>query len=142
MNRNFEQWHGGDRNLCQLAFWKVPGEWLQRSKAFVEFSEKLFPLSSLFGGQLRRHEVIHASERTQIGRKRRAIVFVSSTNQDLQQQITKAESGSSKANWALTGDSFEMFFGLREFADQFLLRVQMQPRLMIERVVTDLVPGG
>src|SRR5207244_5444094 len=63
-----------------------------------------------------------------------------SPHQDAQGRWGEADAGSARPQWALSGGSLDVLLGPPELDLGLLLGIQVQPGLVVEGMVADLVP--
>src|SRR5262245_60169528 len=90
-------------------------------------------------GQLRRHEVVGAGERSQERRKRRTIVLIAAPRQYAQNRRRQREARAAKSPRPCSGRRLNSILCALQLLLDLPLAVKMQPRLMFEGVVADLV---
>src|SRR5262249_56717302 len=112
----------------------------ERLQRLGEGSEEQLALLSLLRGQWRAHEVIRPRQRAQKRRQRRGVVAVASSGKNPQRCRREAEARSAKAARSLPRGTLDVLLGPPELGLRLLFGVQVQPGLVMEGMVADLVP--
>src|SRR5206468_12889166 len=94
---------------------------------------------SLLRGQPGTHEVVGSRDGSQERRQRRGVVAVPASRQDPQRRRREAEARSAKAERSLPGGPLDVLFRSPELAVGPLFGIQVQPGLVVKRVVADSV---
>ena len=86
-------------------------------------------------------EVVRARQRAQERGERRRVVEIVACGEHLEQRLAPAVPRAAEAERALARDGRDRVLGLDDLFVELLARVEVQPRLVLERVVAHLVPA-
>ena len=118
-----------------------PAVWLHRPERVREAAEQRLASLLLLGAELALREEIGAGERIEDVRKGRRVVRVATLAQHLERRPRDAEAGAAKTVYDHAGGLLYRVFGALELAIEIRLAVQMQPWLVVEAVIADLMAG-
>ena len=111
-------------------------------KAVAESSKKtLSHLPFLFRHFAGLEEIKCASQRSDKRREDRAIITVAPFGEYIDYGRCQAKSGAAEAHWALSGHILDRVFRLTDLGIQLFMGIEVQSRLVIEGMVSDLMPG-
>ncbi len=137
---NPQQGQGGDRDLEQRPLGELPAVRSHRAEPLPPSAEQLRPALPLFRRQVRLHEVERPREWSEKGREGRAVVAVPAAKQHPQDRWRHAEARAAETVGPMAGGAGDGLLRLGNLALDLLLRVEVQPGLVVKGVVSDLVP--
>src|SRR6185437_12060454 len=130
----------GDRDLEQrVAVAKRPLVRARGTEAIAEGAEESFALGGLRHPLARGREIVRAREGTEVRGKRGRVEQVVAGGEHLEQGLAPAVAGPAKAARALARCGRDRVFGLLDFFLELRARVEVQPALVLERVIAHLV---
>src|SRR4051794_27253383 len=113
---------------------------MQGAQAFPKRTKQPAALTTLLGTQSPgSHEVVRPSQRAEEGGEGRGIVEVTLAGQHPEDCGREAVSRTAEPDRTLTGRLLDGLLGPRQLRIDFLFRVAVQPGLVTERVVPDLM---
>ena len=129
-------------NLEQLPALELPPERPHRAQRVLPGAEQGAALLFLLVRELAGREEVGAGQRVQQVREHGGVVVVAAAAQRLERVLRQAEARPAKAARAHAGRGFDRVLGLAQLLVELGGRVEMQPGLVAEAVIADLVAGG
>ena len=142
MYRHLEPRQRRDRDLEQPAALQVPLERAHRPEGVLPRAEERASLLLLLGSQVAGREEIGASERIQQVREDRRVVLIAAPQQGLERALRQAESRAAEAARPHARRRLDRVLGLAQLLVELRLGIEVQPGLVPEAVVADLVSRG
>ncbi len=142
VHRHLEHRQRRHRDLEQLAARQPPLERPHRPERVLPGAEQRAALLLLLVGQLAGREEVGARERIQQVREHRRVIVVAAAAERLERALRQAESRPAEAARPGAGRRLDRVLGLAQLLVEFLRRIEVQPGLVPEAVVADLVARG
>ena len=115
--------------------------WLEGPKAIAPTAEELGTTAPLAGFQAGLEQIISSGEGAEKGRQSRSIVEIAAFRQGLGDRMGKAETGPTEAAERPPSGIPDVSVGEGDFRLDLLIGVEMQPRLVMKRMVADFMAG-
>src|SRR5690606_25691167 len=141
VDRYPEDRHRRNRDLEQPAPRERPPERIDRSSRVAERAEQRLAALPLLGAELRGREKVRSRDGVQHVRKHARVVLVAALGEHLEQRGRHAEARAAEALRPHARGPLDALLGPLELLDELLPAVEVQPRLVVEAVAPDRVPG-
>ena len=141
VERDLHAGHRRHRDFEDLARRRAPPVGTDRAPPVAERAVQGFPLPALLSGQGARPEVIGARQRAQERREGRGVVEIAAPRQDFERHRRQAEPRPPESHRAASRGALDALLRPLELRLDLRLPVPVQPRLVVEGVVADLVSG-